>query len=341
MQLLRQPPPPFVDISVESKPFYFQQVRFHVTVTNNLRAEFSAQTVRNVQVQIEPKVLSSRQVGAGRFDGATGIWTIPRIEPGGSVEADFALPRRASSYEFESFGDLTPVRFSATLVPGSPKESRGFELNNTTEQWFMIDENQSPFIALGDAGVDVTVDNRVPQEGGRVVFGVRHVSSSRIGYVAGLGGSAARNRINSVPLGTKVSINVSEGLQFAPGLQPPMGTTFDDDTMIWDVGNTLVAVHAPTLDVPVVVSQSPSLAELPLEQRCLTAEVVEVLPAYELDPRWRLNDVFTLCLGQRPAVISDGEIALWWLDDCVGETNYPCGVEDGIELFAQCELCRT
>ena len=198
----------------------------------------------------------------------------------------------------------------------------------------MIDENQSPFIALGDAGVDVTVDNRVPQEGGRVVFGVRDVSSSGIGYVAGLGESAARNRINSVPLGTKVSINVSEGLQFAPGLQPPMGTTFDDDTMIWDVGNTLVAVHAPTLDVPVVVSQSPSLAELPLERRCLTAEVVEALPAYELDPRWRLNDVFTLCLGQRPAVISDGEVALWWFHDCVIDTNYPCGAKEGIELFA-------
>ncbi len=105
--------------------------------------------------------------------------------------------------------------------------------------------------------------------------------------------------------------------------------------MIWDVGTVLATRAAPTLDVPVVVTLSPSLAELPLEQRCLTAEVVEALPAYELDPRWRLNDVYTLCLGQRPAVISDGEVDLWWLHDCVGETNYPCGDAESIELFAK------
>jgi len=131
-----------------------------------------------------------------------------------------------------------------------------------------------------------------------------------------------------------MAIELSEGLRLAPGLQPPGGTTFDSDTMIWDVGTLSETEARPTLDVPVVVAQSPSLAELPLERRCLTAEVVEALPAYETDPRWRLNDVFTLCLGQPPAVISEGEIILWWLHDCVNVASMPCGEEDELKLFA-------
>ena len=190
-------------------------------------------------------------------------------------------------------------------------------------------------VAVGDAGVQVNVDNRVPQVGGQVVFGVRSVIRRQV--VPGVRSSGARSdNGTSDQVGVKVAIDVSEGLQFVPGLQPPGGTTFNSDTMIWDVGTVDSDLTTwLTLDVPVVVTPSPSLAELPLERRCLTAEVVEALPAYETDPRWELNDVFTLCLGQRPAVISDGEIALWWLHNCVGENRYPCGVADSIELFAR------
>ena len=190
-------------------------------------------------------------------------------------------------------------------------------------------------VAVGDAGVQVNVDNRVPQVGGQVVFGVRSVIRRQV--VPGVRSSGARSdNGTSDQVGVKVAIDVSEGLQFVPGLQPPGGTTFSSDTMIWDVGTVDSDLTTwLTLDVPVVVTPSPSLAELPLERRCLTAEVVEALPAYETDPRWELNDVFTLCLGQRPAVISDGEIALWWLHNCVGENRYPCGVAESIELFAR------
>ena len=190
-------------------------------------------------------------------------------------------------------------------------------------------------VAVGDAGVQVNVDNRVPQVGGQVVFGVRSVIRRQVVPGVRARGALADNG-TADQVGVKVAIDVSEGLQFVPGLQPPGGTTFDSDTMIWDVGTVDSDLTTwLTLDVPVVVTPSPSLAELPLERRCLTAEVVEALPAYETDPRWELNDVFTLCLGQRPAVISDGEIALWWLHNCVGENRYPCGVAESIELFAR------
>ena len=186
---------------------------------------------------------------------------------------------------------------------------------------------------MGDFGVGVIVDNRVPVTGGQVTFGVEgSILAQTSTRIAGLAESRARR--SSSQVGVKVAIDISDGLQLAPWLQAQRGT-FDQQTMIWDVGNLPSSSASYTLNVPVIVTPSPSLAELPLERRCLTAEVVEALPAYELDPRWGLNDVFTLCLGQRPAVISDGEMVLWWLHDCVGETNYPCGGAEGIELFAQ------
>ncbi len=167
-------PTPFVDVSVESKPFSGASASFRVTVTNNLHTEFSAQTIRNVQVQIEPKILRSSEIAAEHFDEASGIWTIPRIEPGGSVEVQFGASAMAIGSKFNSFGDITPFRFSATLVPGFPRETPGFELNNTTEQWFMFEAGSvRQRVALGDAGVRVTVDNRSPATGGQVIFGVQ------------------------------------------------------------------------------------------------------------------------------------------------------------------------
>ena len=186
---------------------------------------------------------------------------------------------------------------------------------------------------MGDFGVGVIVDNRVPVTGGQVTFGVEgSILTQTSTRIAGL--AESRVRRSSSQVGVKVAIDITDGLQLAPGLQAQRGT-FDQQTMIWDVGNLPSSSASYTLNVPVIVTPSPSLAELPLERRCLTAEVVEALPAYETDPRWGLNDVFTLCLGQRPAVISDGKLALWWLHDCVGETDYPCGDAEGIELFAQ------
>ena len=329
-------PVPFVDVSVESEPVLGTSRKFTFIVTNNLHPEFSAQIVRNVQVRLEPKLKPNERFlsGTGRFDAATGVWTIPHIAPGDSVETSVDALKFSTS-GLVSFGDLTPLRVTATLVPGSPNEPRGFEQNNTTEQWYMIHRSKGALVAVGDAGVAVNVDNRAPQVEGQVVFGVRSVIRQQV--VPGVRSSGSRSDNGTVDqVGVKLAIDVSEGLQFAPGLQPPGGTTFDNDTMIWDVGTVVSDPWTwPTLDVPVVVTQSPSLVELPLERRCLTAKVVETLPAYELDPRWRLNDVFTLCLGQRPAVISDGEMVLWWLHDCVDNMSDPCGAEDDIRLLAK------
>ena len=75
----------------------------------------------------------------------------------------------------------------------------------------------------------------------------------------------------------------------------------------------------------------------PLEELCLTAEVTNATPWFEFDLRKRENDIAKVCLGQDPpVVVSEGEIVLWWLHDCVGVNDVPCGTaDDEIRLFAR------
>ncbi len=336
-------------MSLESVPFLNFGESFHVTVTNNADnagVEAAAQVVRNVQIKIEPPAANATSPSTqtiinyiGSYDRTTGIWTIPSIAPGDRVEAAFAATSWDPS-QFDSYGaitDVTPARVSATLVHVVPNETPGFEHNNTTEQWFVYESIGTsggrtgtirPHVATGDVGVAATVDNRFPQAGGQATFGIKRVNRSHYAGQTHLDTS-------NTQVGVKVAIKVSEGLQLAPGLQPPEGTTFDNTTMIWDMGASYL-----TLDVPVVVTKSPSFAEVPLSRRCLTAEVVDVLPAWESDPRRRTNDVVTRCLGERPAVIYGGEVDLWWLHDCVDQTSYPCGAEDDIRLLAKADCAE-
>ena len=76
----------------------------------------------------------------------------------------------------------------------------------------------------------------------------------------------------------------------------------------------------------------------PLEELCLTAEVIYAVPWFEFDPQKRENDVSKVCLGDDPpVVVSEGEIVLWWVHDCVGVTDTPCGADGGLKLFARAD----
>ena len=344
-----QPPPPspaaysrFVDVSLESLPAKGILLRWVITVRNNLHGATSGSAVWNVKVQLVPKdiVPYASFIGAGNIDPETGIWTIPRIAPGGSVEANFqvgTLHRFDGFDEYPSYGDLTPVRLHATLTDVTPNESVGFEQNNTTEEWYIHDAGSGlrrggTMWTFGDAGVNVTTDDSLLREGEVATFGVLAVNQRNLRPAL----RDTQYRLGSsldTQFGVKVEIELSEGLQFAPGLQPPEGTTFDDTTMTWNA-STVTLLGWPSLDVPVTVTTSPPLEEVPLERRCLTAKLVEAVPDFEFSPHRRANDVSTACLGQRPVVIASGEIILWWQHDCVNIASWPCGEENELKLFA-------
>ena len=75
-----------------------------------------------------------------------------------------------------------------------------------------------------------------------------------------------------------------------------------------------------------------SLADLPLEERCLTAKVVSAVPWFTNDPLKRQNDTATACLGK--TLFRSGAMDLIDYYPCIGATSTPCTSADTLELVA-------
>ena len=127
----------------------------------------------------------------------------------------------------------------------------------------------------------------------------------------------------------RVEISLSPGLSFAAN-QPeaPAGTTLDTTTGIWNMGTTTAL---STILLPVAVNlTADSLADLPLEERCLTAKLVNAVPWFTDDPSKRLNDAATACLGRE--LLSSGTMDLIDYYPCINDTSTPCTSTGTLEL---------
>ena len=222
------------------------------------------------------------------------------------------------------------VRMRAEIIETEPVEPPGFQFNNATEHvglaWRVSGVTR---FTNGDAGVrGISVSDRSPQAGGTATFTVDVGNDPGDEF-------DLRTLNDHTQLDVQVKISLSPGLAFA-GTQPqaPSGTTFATSTGIWDVG-TLLSTATESLQVAVNLTAD-SLAELPLEKRCLTAEVVRAVPWFAWDPFKRENDTATTCLGEVPkTLVGQGPISLFHYLDCVGATTTPCTDADTLELVAE------
>ena len=181
--------------------------------------------------------------------------------------------------------------------------------------------------AISDLGLQARVPDRFPA-GTSATFDI--LAS---GYTIGSKPTGRESDYSRDLWDVRVSIRLSEGLSFAPSLQAPAGTHFSPNTGIWDVGY-IGNAQDPIFSVPVIITNG----SIPLEELCLTATVESVNPAFELDLELQENNDVTVCLGNDPpVVVNEGEIVLWWLHDCVGVTDHPCGAGDALELFARAD----
>ena len=135
-------------------------------------------------------------------------------------------------------------------------------------------------------------------------------------------------------LQVQVRITLSRGLTFASTPQAPTGTTFNANTGVWDIG-TLEAGSSNSKELPVAVNLTSDSTDLPLKERCLTAEVIRAVPWFE-SQRWkRDNDIFTMCLGAgQKVLVTGGDFPLFDFYPCVGVTSYPCTGDNTLELLA-------
>jgi len=265
-------------------------------------------------------------LSSGTLDVSTGEWTIPHIPPGGSATATFG------PYVFfsDALAQDTPVHLHAELVGyADSDESPGRREKYETEAWY-VKQSQSlnNFLwAVADFGLQARVPDRFPA-GTSATFEVQAE-----GYTFESAPHGNDPSVSWELWDVRVSIQLSEGLSFAPSLQAPDGTHFNPNTGIWDVGH-MIRRESYILSVPVIITN----VNIPLEDLCLTATKESAIPAFELDLALQEDDEVTVCLGNDPPfVVGDGEIVLWWLEDCVSGTSSLCATGDGLKLFARAD----
>ena len=333
---------PNIDLSLESQ--YLPKWEFPIwvfTVSNNVNEGQDLRVVENVKVQFDPLPLPGETIGVSpedTFDHDTGVWTIKELLPGHSVEIEIR-PQQFFPLIRESRDAPIPHQLHAEIISSSPAEPPGNRDNNEAEGWVMGGRQGTVRFTLGDAGVGGgVVGSRHPDPGEQTTFRIRAHNDGAGNKVEG--NPEGFYNVND-QLDVEVRIELSPGLSYGPMQQE----TFDTGLGIWSVGDLSDFTICETsscnlqnypgyqdLDVPVIVDST----GIPPEQLCLTATVVRTRPLFRLDPQKRENDVARVCLGQDPPVlVNEGEIVLWWLHDCVGVTEAPCGTKDELKLFAR------
>ena len=304
---------PLADLSIDSE---YTSVTgssddyWQIIVENNTVGNHPGFGFRSVQVEI----ITTYPSGAT----ATTMRAISGLPSGGRKKIEFRNFRRNPD-------QVGGARVEARIVGTSPEESPGFQSNNVTELWF-VNPALGPLVYTdGDTAVAVSISDRFPQAEGETTFTAAASRPYRINF--------GINRSNDhTQFDVQVKITLSPGLAFAGTPQAATSTTFDASTGIWDVGT--LSLGTVSLSVPVTLS-GVSLADLPLAERCMTAEVVRAVPWFASDPSKRENDTATACLGEYPKVLlTSGELNLFDFFPCVGVTAYPCTSADTLELVA-------
>ena len=315
--------PPLADLAIASQYHPLADDTWVVTVNNNTVGAHPGIEVALVKV----RVTISDPVGGDR----THIWTIENLPVGGSASREWTFlrpPRPATSAS-----EKVPQRLYAEIIESEPAEPETprMQFNNATEHWTILAKNarnQSwiAHTATGDAGVEIIgISDRFPRAGGATTFTV-HVenASETLTYPRG----SSRIRQDDAQLDVQVEISLSRGLSLAAGQEAPDGTTFDSTTGIWNVGTL------GSQSLPVAVNLTTySLADLPLEDRCLTAKVVRAVPWFHSQTFKRQNDTATACLGK--VLLSSGELDLVTFYPCIGVTSHPCNNADTLELVVK------
>ncbi len=320
--------PPLADLTItsENKSGFGVWVHWTVTVKNNTVGVHPGTHVHRVKVQITiADVIQSEEKVR-----STQMWTIGGLPPGDSVKRIFESSRTIPA---ATDGPAkVPQRMYAEIVESDPVESPRFRFNNATEHWALVNrrEGDSYFTNADPALALDRISDRFPRAGGATTFTVEAYNEPP--RIPGLPLSADTDH---TVFEFQVEISLTPGLSFTANQQAPSGTTFDTATGIWNIGSMGARRSYVALSLPVAVNlTADSLADLPLEERCVTAKVVRAVPWFASDPLKRANDTDTACLGAA-VLLAQGETVLFDYIDCVGATSTPCTSADTLELVAE------
>ena len=261
------------------------------------------------------------------FDRATGIWRFSNLAPGQTKDLQFIAELRNHP---PGAGGLLIGR--GEIISSVPEEDPMFLHNNATrEAWkFWISPGRA---AEGNGVVEMQVSDRSPAAGDTVDFTVKFWNEASL-----YGSFYEHHDMYDV----RVKVDASPGLELVSA-SPPTGTfgsggsaiqvttSFDRSTGIWNLGNVDAVGGVTYIDMPVSARYT---GAAPLEEACLTAELVNVVPPEAPDPVYQRDNKVTVCLGDDPTVlIREGDLTLIDFYPCVGATAFPCNDQDTLEVM--------
>ena len=348
-QSVDQSLPPLADLSIDAEIEAGDDTGWIVTVKANRVGRHPLARVRDVKVRFSVESVSpSPQISglasplsvgldltsigylrhSGSYDKSSMIWTIDELGRS-STSPEAVAVASVGSPNVPAISGPVVVRVNAEIIGSDPAEPPVFNGNNAVAMLSASESGGRGDHPHGDAGVLIyDISDRFPNVGGTTTFTVLAVNESRRYSPQQLGST----EYYSTQLGVQLRIELSPGLTFAGTPTAPSGTTYSATTGIWDVG-TLETGGSNAKSLPVTVNlTSDSLDDLPLEKRCLTAEVISAVPGFASDLSKRENDIATACLGRTVEWLSEGDVNLFDYVDCVGVTTTPCTSMDSLEL---------
>ena len=306
------------------------------TVTN-VSIDGQPVEARNIKIEVTPLHDQSKcanspcmDVSHGTYDieNGEGIWSISKIPPGAAVIGKY-YPNHALHGEvrYGINSNIVPVQVRASIAEASANRAATRLPSSPAEEWF--------WLALGgatpdaganfmDVSVAVSAGPAIPDDTVVRVFSVS-LDFDSDDLVAEHTRQHGSVKTTNAVFDIEVQVTLS-GLQPAGNVEAPEGTSFDPEERVWTLGT--VRRPGPLL-VPVRMSASAN------EEPCLTAAIAKAVPPFELDARRKVNDIATACLVRPKQVLSEGEIILWWMHDCVGVADPPCDANDDLRMFAR------
>ena len=275
----------------------------------------------------------------GNFDPATEIWQFRNLAPGQTTElklhAGFTRPPGGTTKGILIIG-------RGEIVSSVPRERPEYLHNNATREAWKYDSQRIGHAAEGNAIVEIQgSEDRFPEANETVDFTVRFRNAEAYDAIDDYHDMYdVRVKLTPSPGLELVSGTAPSGQFGATGKEIQISSSFDPSTGIWDLGsvpeNEVVVLY---LDMPVTVRYT---GAVPLEQACLTAELVNILPPERPDkPHIQRDSEFRICLGEDPTVLfQEGEFDLIEFYPCVGVTAYPCNDQDTLELVTSISVLR-
>ncbi len=337
--------PPLADISITSDPKRGSVATRVVTVKRNRVGQHPPTDIRNVKIRFTVETVSPGIRGqglesvvritdetAGYWSSEDRIWTIPNLPNDDVAKAEVTLKDIPAQTETEE--GWMVLRVTAAIIAADPVDPPSFHSDNVVSFYYAAYASSSTSVAShanGDAALNIGISDETPDVGGETTFTVRADILTKALSDGSSSISIGQHRYHL--LGVRAKIDLSEGLALAENPMPS-GTTFNPSTGIWDIG-MLESGDSNIRDIQIkVVLTSPSLTNLPLEKRCLTAEVISAVPWFGSDLQKRVNDRAIACLGKETEVeLREDEIELFRHHDCVDTATYPCTSDATLELF--------